>query len=165
MYINPMKMNEALERQLEAEKRQPKGLRLTEKILTMIINDKTAAGAIEGAEVAKEALEAVKVVQQENERLQQWVSDLQSGMYVNCVYCGHRYGPEDKVPATMADALKEHIEICPRHPMYEMKKMLEMAKDLFFYYHETYCGSEYCDEGCQVVECRFKDIGTYLKNR
>jgi hypothetical protein len=53
----------------------------------------------------------------ELERYKQWVSDLQSGMFINCVYCGHRYGPADEVPATMADALKEHIEQCPEHPM------------------------------------------------
>ena len=48
---------------------------------------------------------------------QRHVDDLQSGMYINCVYCGHRYGPKDEVEATMADALKEHIEQCPKHPM------------------------------------------------
>ena len=58
----------------------------------------------------------------ETERLKQWVNDLQSGMYINCVYCGHRYGPKDKVPSTMADALKEHIEKCPKHPMSALKK-------------------------------------------
>ena len=53
--------------------------------------------------------------------LRQWVHDCQSGMYINCVYCGHRYGPEDETPATMADALKEHIEGCPKHPMSALK--------------------------------------------
>ena len=43
-------------------------------------------------------------------RLEKWVDDLQSGMYINCVYCGHRYGPKDEVPTTMADVLKKHIE-------------------------------------------------------
>lgn len=51
----------------------------------------------------------------------QWVNDLQSGMYVNCVYCGHRYGPSDKTPVSMADMLKEHIERCPEHPMSKLK--------------------------------------------
>lgn len=64
----------------------------------------------------------------EVERLQQWVDDLQSGMYVNCVYCGHRYGPADKVPVTMADALKEHIEQCSRHPMSALKKEVERLR-------------------------------------
>lgn len=40
-----------------------KGIRLTEIILTAIINDKTATGASEGAAVAKEALDAVKQLQ------------------------------------------------------------------------------------------------------
>lgn len=53
----------------------------------------------------------------ENKRLRDWVSDLQAGMYINCVYCGHRYGPDSEVPAAMADVLKEHISICPDHPM------------------------------------------------
>ena len=61
----------------------------------------------------------------EIERLQQWVHDCQAGMYINCVYCGHRYGPNDKVPATMADVLKEHIEQCPQHPMSALKKEVE----------------------------------------
>lgn len=61
----------------------------------------------------------------ENERLRQWINDLQSGMYINCVYCGHRYGPEDEVPASMADVLKKHIEECPEHPMSKMKAKLD----------------------------------------
>lgn len=64
----------------------------------------------------------------ENERLVKWVDDLQSGMYINCVYCGHRYGPKDKVPCTMADALKQHIETCPKHPMSALKKSLAAAE-------------------------------------
>lgn len=50
-------------------------------------------------------------------RLQSWVNDLQSGMYINCVYCGHRYGPDPGTPVAMADVLKKHIEYCPQHPM------------------------------------------------
>ena len=57
----------------------------------------------------------------EIERLRRWVDDLQSGMYVNCVYCGHRYGPGDTTPVSMADALKAHVERCPRHPMAELR--------------------------------------------
>ena len=58
-------------------------------------------------------------------RLQHWVQDLQKGMFINCVYCGHRYGRNDEVPATMADVLKEHIEQCPKHPMSALK--IELA--------------------------------------
>ena len=60
---------------------------------------------------------ALGALRAENERLMQWVDDLQSGMFINCVYCGHRYGPNDKVPASMADVLKQHIAQCPQHPM------------------------------------------------
>jgi hypothetical protein len=54
--------------------------------------------------------------------LSQWVADLQSGMYVNCVYCGHRYGPDSDTPVAMADILKEHIAECPKHPLSIMVK-------------------------------------------
>lgn len=58
----------------------------------------------------------------ETARLQAWVNDLQSGMFINCVYCGHRYGPKDEVPASMADVLKAHVEQCPKHPMSALKE-------------------------------------------
>jgi len=61
----------------------------------------------------------------EIERLRQWVSDCQSGMYINCVYCGHRYGPQDEVPSSMADVLKEHCEQCPKHPLSHAKAEIE----------------------------------------
>jgi|GEM_PF-4991588 len=64
----------------------------------------------------------------EIERLNTWVNDLQSGMYVNCVYCGHRYGPENNTPASMADILKAHVEQCPKHPMSALRVELA-AKD------------------------------------
>ena len=58
-------------------------------------------------------------------QLEGWVNDLQSGMYINCVYCGHRYGPNAEVPASMADVLKEHIEQCSAHPLSEAKRRVE----------------------------------------
>lgn len=66
--------------------------------------------------------------QKELAEAKNWVKDLQSGMYINCVYCGHRYGPKDKVPASMADVLKSHVEMCPKHPMSQIKKELAEAK-------------------------------------
>lgn len=70
--------------------------------------------------IGKAGLEMLDL-QTANARLEQWKDDLQAGMYINCVYCGHRYGPDDEVPATMADALKEHVEQCPEHPMSALK--------------------------------------------
>jgi hypothetical protein len=82
---------------------------------------------------------------------------------VNCVYCGHRYGPAvcpkcdgsgieeyradhttDKVcivcngtgagvPVAMADVLKEHIAQCPKHPLSEMKDAMRQVLELSLY--------------------------------
>ena len=78
---------------------------------------------------ALEALERVEALAADRDRLQQWVHDLQAGMYINCVYCGHRYGPDDEVPASMADVLKEHIEHCPKHPMSTLKARLARLEE------------------------------------
>jgi hypothetical protein len=51
----------------------------------------------------------------EIERLERWIDDLQSGMYINCVYCGHRYPPGTN--AVKRKVLYEHIKICPKHPL------------------------------------------------
>ena len=45
-------------------------------------------------------------------------------MYVNCVYCGHQYGPGETTPVSMADALKVHVEQCPKHPMSALRAAL-----------------------------------------
>ncbi len=71
--------------------------------------------------------------QQEADRLHRWISDLQRGIYVNCVYCGHRYGPEDEVPTSMADVLKEHIEHCPEHPMSKLKQEFAQLQEQLKY--------------------------------
>uniref|UniRef100_A0A6M3LBT4 Uncharacterized protein n=2 Tax=viral metagenome TaxID=1070528 RepID=A0A6M3LBT4_9ZZZZ len=62
------------------------------------------------------------MARQENAWLRKWINDLQSGLYINCVYCGHRYGPNSEVPASMADVLKVHIERCPEHPMSSLRQ-------------------------------------------
>lgn len=64
----------------------------------------------------------------EIERLKVWVADLQSGMFVNCVYCGHRYGPGETTPVSMADALKAHVAVCPEHPMSGLLTALQHAR-------------------------------------
>lgn len=61
--------------------------------------------------------------------LKSWVDDLQAGMYINCVYCGHRYGPDSETPASMADVLKEHVERCPEHPMSALRDENERLRD------------------------------------
>lgn len=80
----------------------------------------------------KEGANHVIYLLAEIDRFKAWVDDLQSDMYINCVYCGHRYGPNTEVPASMADVLKEHIEQCPKHPMSKLKaenqRLREAAK-------------------------------------
>jgi len=80
-------------------------------------------------ELLFDAADIIEAQQQEIDRLQQWVNDLQSGMYVNCVYCGHRYGMENDTPVAMADVLKEHIEHCSKHPMSKLKQEIEQLRD------------------------------------
>lgn len=62
-------------------------------------------------------------------RLTAWVNDLQSGMYINCVYCGHRYGPGEGQP-TMQAALTEHISSCPKHPLRRAREDLDGIRRL-----------------------------------
>jgi len=64
------------------------------------------------------------------ERQRQWIDDLQSGQYVNCVYCGHRYGPEDSTPVSRAELLKQHVQECPEHPMSELRRVLLLVPPL-----------------------------------
>lgn len=63
------------------------------------------------------AIRRIQELEAECERLEKWKNDLLSGMTVNCVYCGHCYGPKSDTPVSMAEVLKEHISICPEHPL------------------------------------------------
>ena len=69
-----------------------------------------------------------ETAQTEIKEMNEWVNDLQSKMYVNCVYCGHRYGPKESTPVSMADCLKAHIEKCPKHPMSKLKQQIADLK-------------------------------------
>lgn len=85
-----------------------------------MINDPYARAASTIKNAAKAAeLAALKA---ENERLERHVADLMSGKYVNCVYCGHRYGPAGKTPVTQAELLHEHIKKCEKHPLCALQK-------------------------------------------
>jgi hypothetical protein len=77
----------------------------------------------------------IQLLEADNSELRKWIDDLQSGMFVNCVYCGHRYGPNQSTPVSMADVLKAHIEVCAKHPMSKLmtenaalRKQLEEAE-------------------------------------
>ena len=90
---------------------------MTEERLAEIEKNLWRMGERDRGDVARQLIADNRRLRAENERLTAWVEDLQFGMYVNCVYCGHRYGPGETTPVSMADALKEHVEQCPEHPM------------------------------------------------
>lgn len=79
-------------------------------------------------------------------RLNAWVADLQSGMFVNCVYCGHRYGPAETTPVSMADALKAHIRECPKHPMSGLLKATTAASSALRSYQYGNASTELAKE-------------------
>lgn len=91
--------------------------------------------------VTDELLAEQTTLKAENGKLRAWIHDLQSGMYVNCVYCGHRYGPKENTPETQADILKAHIEVCPKHPLSEARcetkawkeTAAQQARDVTYY--------------------------------
>lgn len=64
-------------------------------------------------------------------RLKKWVADLQDKTYVTCVYCGHRYGPNDgTTPTSHAEMLKSHIAQCPEHPMSEARQEISDLEEV-----------------------------------
>lgn len=95
---------------------------------------------------------------EENKRLKQWINDLQSGMYVNCVYCGYQYGPADSTAASQADVLKDHISKCPEHPLSYLNGMLKKWGN-----HDQYCG-KMCDEHGQCT-CGWSEAYAELKQK
>jgi hypothetical protein len=56
-----------------------------------------------------------------------WIADLQSNMYINCVYCGWRAGEQGQVAA---DDLKAHVAVCPHHPLYAVKKRASAGAEI-----------------------------------
>jgi ribosomal protein L37AE/L43A len=86
------------------------------------------------------------------ERYNQWVDDLQSGMYVNCVYCGHRYGPGETTPVTMAEALKQHVQECPQHPMSELRRVAIAAWHALKSYEHGNSSADLAKEMCATLE-------------
>lgn len=72
-----------------------------DKIMAMIDASQRNQAAREGwgptAQAKIATLEAKKAALEEKlAEANQWISDMQAGCYINCVYCGHRYGPDDE---------------------------------------------------------------------
>jgi len=96
----------------------------------------------------------------EIEKLRRWVNDLQSGMYVNCVYCGHRYGPQEDTPVAMADVLKEHIAQCPEHPLSAANAEIERLRGLLQRCYD--CGHRNGWEDGETTNEVMEDVGAYI---
>jgi len=80
-------------------------------------------------EIRASLTEDVLALKGEVRRYRRWVADLQSGMFINCVYCGHRYGPAESVGVSMQDVLKKHVQQCSEHPMSALKRNNERLLD------------------------------------
>ncbi len=79
--------------------------------------------------------------------LKTWVGDLLSGMYINCVYCGHRYPPG--TPDVQDRALYDHIMECPKHPVSKLSKERDELVAI--------CGT--AAEQLQEIDSELVDIG------
>jgi uncharacterized Zn-finger protein len=98
---------------------------------TMITDPMSRSGrSIREAEQKRIHLADIKILQNENKRLTAWVADLQSGMTVNCVYCGHSYGYNTKTPVSKAQMLYDHIKVCKQHPLSKALKENKKLKAL-----------------------------------
>lgn len=89
--------------------------------------------------------------------LEQWIADLQSGLHINCVYCGHRYPPG--TPDVRDNVLYEHIKICPKHPLSKaLVEYEQLQKDLWYFGRHLKCcprrGNSIWTRG-QACECGF----------
>jgi hypothetical protein len=102
-----------------------------------------------GGDAIGPGVEEALTIRRKVKELETWVNDLHSGMWINCVYCGHRYGPRETTPISMADVLKEHIEKCPKHPMSKLKFQL-LAHQKIVKYAQHSLGSER-QQGCNLL--------------
>jgi hypothetical protein len=96
-----------------------------EQVELLFRSIKDILGPIPGALTIPMGDRIAAAIEEATRTYRKWVNDLQAGIYVNCVYCGHRYGPGEDIPSTMADVLKEHVEKCPEHPMSKLKATME----------------------------------------
>lgn len=130
-----------------------------DQLKTELENEKTR-GSVILAEGQIEKRDKVLVEQHaEIDRLNKWVSDLQSHLYINCVYCGHRYAPGTG-PA-MQQVLYDHIKVCPKHPLAAALKEIERLKEELKNYDEaTARDVKYVESIRNIMDERGRDIET-----
>lgn len=49
----------------------------------------------------------------------------QINLTINCAYCGHICGPYNESREMIEGRLREHIEHCDKHPVFEMRKQIK----------------------------------------
>ena len=91
------------------------------------------------AQAICEAGMALIKLQADNEQLQQWIYELQSGLYINCVYCGFNYGPKESTAPTMQQALYDHIKVCEKHPLSKALVEIERLKIIIKHWEDIAC--------------------------
>lgn len=106
----------------------------------------------------------IDIRDKEIKRLEEWISDLHSNKYINCVYCGHRYGP-DTVPPSR-EILHEHITKCEKHPLCEALQLLKEQKAAVKKFLEAE-GHDLCHENrCELAEAfGLEDLAPRLVTR
>ncbi len=100
-------------------------------ILDKIINEKDEKLEIEKAENLRLCHDQWYITNlwnkqhKEIKELDKWIDDLQAGMYINCVYCGHRFKSNPEIYPTMQEVLHEHMENCSKHPLFKANQELK----------------------------------------
>lgn len=92
-----------------------------------------------------------------------WVADLQSGMYINCMFCGFRYGPSNE---KMQERLEDHIYKCSKHPIRPLMDLLiQWYQDADHFGMCTDSGCELCN-GMYILgeHLKYKRDGTLLED-
>ena len=64
---------------------------------------------------------------EEIKTLKGWINGLPQ-LYVNCVYCGHRFKPNPEVFPSQTDVVREHMEKCSKHPLFQANQKIKELK-------------------------------------
>jgi hypothetical protein len=62
-------------------------------------------------------------------RQKKWINELLAGNTVNCIFCGHCYGPSATTAVSQQDVLKAHVMQCPEHPLAVLRRKIVQIYD------------------------------------
>ena len=74
------------------------------------------------------------------------------GRVLTCVYCGHEY--PQATPAWGDKVLTDHIKVCPKHPMRELERKIELAVMVLrkIGIHASCVAQDAADCRCQMLD-------------